>query len=106
MVNADSREIKTAFADAFPSDFPAYNADWDDEWIDDAEIVFTRDTIEQFIANRKTSFNEPGRVVEQTPTSLKIEALQRVKGEQRQDVWVVDLGEWRAVASMDTGGKW
>lgn len=62
-----------------------------------SNLTFTRDTIEDILAARKT-WAEPGKLQTNEGGVLEIAAAQSEKGQPRKDVCVIDFGTVRAVA--------
>ena len=57
------------------------------------DLVFSRDTIDDFKAARK-SYNEPGFLDEGNGKSISILKAQVTKGTPRKDIYVYDFGEF------------
>lgn len=89
VLEARGEEIATLFNSAFSGSLKVDESDVED-------MAVTRDTIEQFVANR-AEWAERGSVKVQTPTALFVANAQVRKGQERKDIFIVDLGDVRIV---------
>lgn len=91
-VNAITNRIQLTTSE-IQARFDAIGAGCDIE-VDD--ITITNDTIEDFQAAR-SRWNDQGKRVESPDGTLVVRQAQAAKGQQREDIYVVDFGDVRLV---------
>ncbi len=82
-------EVAALFNAAFAPNYRIGAVDVDD-------LVFTNDTIDNFLTARK-SWSSGGTLVAKSATHLFIEDAQALKGQRRRTLCIIDLGDCRAV---------
>ena len=97
-----SSEFVSDALEAAGIDIDLYVDEIDGEWVFDANhenIVFTNDTIEDFKSARQ-AYNEFGQTAKNTDALYEMKNVQCLKGDQRKDVTVLDLGSVRVACKV------